>query len=213
MNRIEEEIDKINPKTSGALTPAPDQKMRILFLAAGPSDASRLRLDAEFRNIKEQILLSIGRERFALSQSMAVRPKDLSYALLNEKPQVVHFSGHGLPNGMVCFEDEVGKAHPVDPNALAELFKEFAGHVFCVILNACYSEEAAKAIGQHIDYVIGMDQEITDEAAIYFAIGFYQALGAGKSLEEAYRLGRVQVGLHENLERLKPILIKDGEVV
>jgi hypothetical protein len=34
-----------------------------------------------------------------------------------------------------------------------------------------------------------MSQAIGDKAAIEFAVGFYDALGAGKSIEFAYKLG------------------------
>jgi hypothetical protein len=39
-----------------------------------------------------------------------------------------------------------------------------------VVLNGCYFEAQAKAIGQHIPYVIGMNQAIGDRAAIAFAV-------------------------------------------
>ena len=39
--------------------------------------------------------------------------------------------------------------------------------------------------------VIAMDREIEDEAALAFSAGFYQGLGAGRSIEDAYRLGCV----------------------
>jgi hypothetical protein len=34
-----------------------------------------------------------------------------------------------------------------------------------------------------------MSQAIGDKAAIEFAVGFYDALGAGRSIEFAYKLG------------------------
>lgn len=73
--------------------------------------------------------------------------------------------------------------------ALAGLFELFANHVKCVLLNACYSKVQPEAIAQHIDYVIGMSQEIGDRAVIEFTVGFYDALGSGNSIEFAYKLG------------------------
>lgn len=77
----------------------------------------------------------------------------------------------------------------------------------CVILNACYSGEQANAIAKHIRYVIGMNEAIGDRAAISFSIGLYQALGAGRSIEEAYKLGCVQIRLQGISEHLTPIFI------
>lgn len=180
----------------------------ILFLAADPTEASRLRVGEELREIQERLQLAKLRDLFTLNQRMSVRPADLSQALLDLKPEVVHFSGHGMSTGALCFEDETAKTHPIHPDGLADLFEQFTDHIKCVILNACYSESQAKAIVKHIDYVVGMNQAIGDKAAIAFAIGFYQALGAGRSIEDAFKLGCVQIKLQGINENLTPVLTK-----
>lgn len=53
-----------------------------------------------------------------------------------------------------------------------------------------------------------MNQSISDKAAIAFSVGFYQALGAGKSIEQAYDFGVVQIRLQGIPEHLTPVLIK-----
>jgi len=141
---------------------------------------------------------------------LSVRPADISQALLDVQPQIVHFSGHGASTGALCFERHSGQTHLVEPRALAALFEQFANQVNCVLLNTCYSETQAKAIAKHIQYVIGMNQAVSDEAAIAFAIGFYQALGAGCTIREAYRLGCVQIGLQGLPEHLTPVLLESG---
>ena len=182
----------------------------ILFLSADPTDAARLRLGEESREIQLKLQMAKLRDRFDFQQRMSVRSADVSQALLDLKPQIVHFSGHGSNTGAVYFEDEIGKAHPVTPEALANLFEVFADQVECVVLNACYTESQANAIAQHIRYVIGMKQAIGDRAAIAFTVGFYQALGAGESIEKAYKLGCAQIGLQVSglPEHLTPTLIK-----
>lgn len=189
-------------------------KVTILFLSADPTDASRLRLGEEFREINEQLTLAGYREKFNLSLPyLSLRPRDISRALLETQPQIVHFSGHGTPNGALCFEDESGKTHPVQPEALAALFRQFAEQVNVVVLNACYAEEQAIAIAEHVDYVVGMKWEISDKAAIAFSLGFYQALGAGKTVEEAFEFGRIQIMLQGVPEHLVPVLIKKRNTV
>lgn len=183
----------------------------ILFLAADPTDAVRLRLGEESREIQEKLQLARLRTRFKLEQRMSARPADISQALLDVQPQIVHFSGHGASAGALCFENQIGQTHLVHPDALAALFEQFAHQVNCVLLNACYSETQAKAIAEHIEYVIGMNQAIADKAAIAFAIGFYQALGAGRGIEDAYKLGCVQIRLQGIPEYLTPVLIKKGQ--
>jgi hypothetical protein len=139
---------------------------------------------------------------------MSIRPRDVSQALLDLRPQIVHFSGHGSVLGSLYFETPGGEAHPVSPDALESLFAEFSSQVRCVILNACYSEAQADAISHKIAFVIGMSQAIGDRAAIAFTTGFYQALGAGRTIEEAYRLGCVQIQLQSIPEQLTPVLLK-----
>jgi hypothetical protein len=185
-----------------------DARLTILFLAADPSNAARLRLGQELREIQEKLQLARQRDRFDLQQRWSVRPADVSQALLDVQPQIVHFSGHGTSAGALYFENAAGKALPVQPDALAALFGQFADQVHCVLLNACYSEVQANAIAEHIPYVIGMNQAIGDKAAIAFAIGFYQALGAGRPIEDAYQLGCVQIRLQGIAEHLTPVLIK-----
>ncbi|HOC21391.1 MAG TPA: CHAT domain-containing protein [Anaerolineae bacterium] len=187
--------------------------MTILFLSADPTNVSRLRLGEEFREIQEKLKLAKLRECFNLElPQLSVRPADISQALLDVQPQIVHFSGHGTSTGALCFENQTGQTQLVQPDALAALFEQFAEEVKCVLLNACYSETQAKAIGKHIKYVIGMNQAIGDKAAIAFAIGFYQALGAGRTIEDAYKLGCVQIRLQGIPEHLTPVLIKEGQL-
>lgn len=184
----------------------------ILFLAADPTDAARLRLGEEVREIQEKLQLATQRDRFMLHQRMSVRPADISQALLDICPRIVHFSGHGTSSGALCFESKLGESKPVAPEALAALFEQFASQVDCVVLNACYSVIQARAIAEHIRYVIGMNQAIGDKAAIAFSVGFYQALGAGRSVEDAYKLGCVQIRLEGIAEHLTPVLVKDHDV-
>ena len=192
--------------------PEEGNKIPILFLAADPTDSSRLRLGEELREIQEKLQLAKLRERFDLDQRMSIRPADISQALLDIQPQIVHFSGHGTATGALCFESQSGETLPIQPGALAALFEQFADQVNCVVLNACYSEIQANAIAQHINYVVGMNQAIGDKAAIAFSVGFYQALGAGRTIEKAYKLGCVQIRLQGIPEHLTPVLIKKGQV-
>lgn len=182
-------------------------KKTILILSANPRGTAPLRLDEEVREIKEGMQRSRHRERFVIEYQLAVRPKDVRWAMLNYKPQIVHFCGHGVGDRGLVLEDETGKTKVVSTLALAELFKLFSNQMECVLLNACYSEVQAKAIAQHIPYVIGMNQAITDRAAIEFATSFYDALGAGKSVDFAFRLGKNAMRMVDIPEENTPVLV------
>jgi hypothetical protein len=75
------------------------------------------------------------------------------------------------------------------------LFSILKDNIRCVLLNACYSQKQAQGIAAHIDCVIGMSDKIADASAIGFAAAFYQALGFGRSMKEAFDLGCVQIDL------------------
>ncbi|MEH2444589.1 MAG: CHAT domain-containing protein [Nostoc sp.] len=178
----------------------------ILLLSASPLDQAKLRLDTEAREIEEGLRRFRHRDQFKLKKQGAVRIDDLRRFLLDAEPQIVHFCGHGTGEEGLVFEDQQGKTQLVSTDALTNLFELFAGKIECVVFNACYSEVQAKAIIQHVGYVIGMNKVIGDKAAIKFSIGFYDALGAGRSVEEAYKFGCNAIQSEGISEYLTPIL-------
>jgi|GEM_PF-6277658 len=192
------------------MSPSNPNQQTILFLAANPKDTGRLRLDQELRDIAEGLQRAQKRDHFNLEQRLAVRSRDIQRAMLDVSPKIIHFSGHGEGEQGLVFEDEIGNAKLVDGAALAGLFELFADQINCVVLNGCYSEVQARAIAQHIPYVVGMNQSIGDKAAIAFAIGFYDALGAGRDTEFAYSLGCNAIHLEGILEYLTPIIYCKG---
>lgn len=180
---------------------------KILILTANPKNTAGLRLEEEVREIKAGIQRSRHRDQFAIEYQMAARPRDVQRAMLDYKPQIVHFCGHGAGDKGLVLEDEAGQIKAVSTPALATLFDLFADQVECVLLNACYSKVQAKAIARHINYVIGMSQAIGDRAAIEFATSFYDALGAGEAVEFAFRLGKNAMQLAGIAEENTPVLI------
>jgi hypothetical protein len=166
--------------------------VRVLFLAAEPSDAARIRVDAEYRAIDEQLRLSRHRDRIRLLKPiLATRPIDINRALQEHRPDIIHFSGHGSGPAGIYLEDDSGQAKLATTSALTALMQTVAQHTRAVVLNACSTQSQAEAIVQHIDYAVGTRESITDTAATAFSKGFYQSLGARTSLdiEAAFRSG------------------------
>jgi hypothetical protein len=223
--------DKPTPATTQDSTPqnTPPTIKTILVLAANPKGTDPLRLGEEVRSIQTGLERSQYRDRFRIEQRWAVTATDIRRALLDCKPQIVHFSGHGVgveppedpsqstrklsalpedqtqPEGLIL-EDETGQPHLVSTEAIATLFSLFADEIECVLLNACYSATQAEAIAEHIPFVVGMKRAIGDRAAIEFAIGFYDALLAGRDLKFAYKLGCNAIQMEGISEQLTPVL-------
>ena len=181
------------------------QATPILMVSANPLDTSRLSLEVEAHEIAQGLRQSALRDKFVIELKRVTSVGNLRRALLTVNPRIVHFSGHGTVDGLV-FENQKHQKQIVSPETLANLFELFAGKVECVLLNACYSVPQAEAISKHIDYVIGVPTEISDRAAIEFAVGFYDALGAGWPIKEAYRLGCNALRMEGVPRRLEPVL-------
>jgi GUN4-like/CHAT domain len=184
----------------------------ILVLSANPKGTKQLRLPEEISQIKKGLERAKQRESFQIQSAEAVHPRDIRRSILDNNPYIVHFSGHGAGEPGLIFEDDIGQQKLVDAAALAGLFKLFADKIKCVLLNACYSEIQAKGIAEHIDYVIGMSQEIGDKAAIEFAVGFYDALGAGTDVEFAYKVACNAISTAGIQEHLTPQLLRKEDL-
>jgi hypothetical protein len=200
----------LRPAPAAAEQPKSDksnEKIRILFLTANPTDTNRLRLDEESRAIDQSLRRAEFRDRFELEQFQAVRVGDLQECLLRFKPHIVHFSGHGSEEGEIYLQDANGMSKPVSEKSLGKLFSVLKDNIRCVVLNACYSRKQADAIAEHIDAVVGMSTAIGDQAAISFSAAFYQALAYGRNLQTAFDLGTLQIDLESIPEEETPQLI------
>ena len=167
---------------------------KILILTASPDNEAKIRADKEIKAIEEELNRSRNRDNFKITLKLAVNPDDLIRVLRDEEPSIVHFCGHAKTTGLV-FENEAGAAQLVSADALVRLFKQFKNKVECVLLNACYTDEQAEAINQHIQYVIGMTDQAEDTAAIKFATNFYATLIAGRSYKDAFEFGCIALDL------------------
>lgn len=182
-----------------------EKKTTILFLSADSNHITRSRLKKEMQEIDTSLQKATNKNSFEFHEATLERVGELTQAIHDKKPQILHFAGYGKSTGELCLENEDGEIHEIHPDALAPLFELIANQVRCVILSACYSEIQAKVIAKHIDYVIGMSGEISDDAAIAFAAGFYKALGGGHLFEEAYKFGIAETGLEK--QKLSPVIL------
>lgn len=166
-------------------------RIRHLFLAASPSGQQRIAYDWELRAI-ESSFAPYGHENLIHSYPvLAVQPQDLQSHLLHIQPHIVHFSGHGVRDSGLCVEQAQGEGGETIPVMVwSELFRILGEKVRLVVLNACYSANIAKAVAQYVDCTVGMKGEIENRAAVSFSFAFYEAIAHGRSLKDAYELGR-----------------------
>lgn len=185
-------------------------RVKILFIAANPDSETRLALDREYARLDESIKSASMRDRFKLHSSFATTTKSLIAKLMEHKPNIIHFSGHGNCQG-ICLEDESGNAKLVSTEALTYLFEQINDTVECVILNSCYSESQATAVVSQVRFVVGMNHKISDSAATAFTQGFYLSLSndASFNFEKAYNIGIAKIKIDGDKDGSKiPVLKK-----
>jgi hypothetical protein len=191
--------------------PAPPPRVKILYLAANPTSTTQLDLTREARAIEERIAVGKPREALELVPRWAVRPRDLHRALMEVEPHILHFSCHGSVQEQLVLEDDRGNQARVEKEALADLLHRLPGNIRLVVLNACDTATVAEALVRHVDCAIGMCRPIGDDAAIAFAAAFYEAIGFGKSVGEAFGLGNNELMLARIPEEQTPKLeVKQG---
>jgi hypothetical protein len=179
--------------------------IKVLFLAADPFRQNALSLPEEARRIEGRIRGSRER-RIDFETAWAVRPSDLQTELLHHRPDVVHFSGHGTETKELILESDSGEPFPVGSRGLSSLFAQFSSHVRLVVLNACFSATEAQEMVEFVDFCVGMNAALGDEAAICFAGSFYEALASGTSIRTAFELGKTAMILQNIPEEHKPQL-------
>ncbi|MCA9000828.1 MAG: CHAT domain-containing protein, partial [Planctomycetes bacterium] len=165
-----------------------------------------MRLKEEIREIELGLRGSGGHEEYEVVSVLSARQEDVRRAMLSHSPRIVHFCGHGSPEG-IEFEDRSGEACLVATDVLSNFFSLFADTVQCVVLNSCYSSDQAGAIAKHVGHVVGMVGSVDDSKAIQFSVAFYDAIGSGKDFRFAFELGLNAAQWDQGGGDLKPILL------
>jgi hypothetical protein len=168
--------------------------MKILFLAANPTTTNRLALDEEIRAVKGVLESVKYRSKVDLEVGEAVRPSDLVKLVRSEEPTVVHFSGHGTPEG-IMLQGDAGVARVVSNAALKTFFD--GRNVELVVFNSCYSMNQAQGVGDVVPTVVGTTAAVMDRAAREFSVAFYRRLGDGGTIAEAFKDGCDTVALND----------------
>jgi CHAT domain len=162
------------------------RSLRLLIVQANPMSLTRLRLDAEQREIERRVRASPLRDRMEVRSSPATRLSDVSTEILWHRPDILHFSGHGTEHNGLVFEDEAGRAVAAEVSALRRLIASVGSSVSVAVLNACWSDAQANELSRILPCTIGMSAEIDDQAAILFSGVFYEVLSYGKSVQSAF---------------------------
>jgi hypothetical protein len=184
--------------------------IKVLVFAANPR--MDLQLDEEIRKIEQKVWASQSRS-LEMIPALAARGEDLIDRLNRHKPHIVHFSGHGSRAGQIFFVGDDGKAKPVNGRALSAVFRACTDNLRGVCFNACYASALAETLIADgvIDFAIGMNDSIGDEAARIFSARFYGSLGDGRSVQNAFDQAVAEMMVQgTNEERLPELHVRVG---
>ncbi len=185
-------------------------QMNILFLASNPKNEVRVQVDKEYRKIDERLKMSTHRTYRLEQPQFSVTIEGMLQAFSQTQPEIVHFAGHGREAG-IFITNEANESLLMPNNALRRLFRQYKDKVRIVVLSACYSEAQAQIISELGIYVVGMSDEIADEAAIVFSTAFYLGLGEHQSVERAFDTALIALETKFPKEAALPVLWKDGK--
>lgn len=193
--------------------------LRILGLVSNPSTTPPLDVEREQAQLLRACGASIDE---GLLKVQWTRDGSLSGLLehLEDGPwHVFHFIGHGdfdeaKEDGVLIFEGPAGRAERVPSNKLAAILQGYP-ELRLVVINACEgarvaldSSGVAVSLMKHgLPAVIAMQFEITDEAAIGFAGGFYASLVRNHPVDKALAdARRSMLAAGHDLEWATPVL-------
>jgi len=171
-----------------------NEPTRILIVSASPWNRESTTAEEEMSAIQNIFPASFN-AAYLVDYKSAAKVEDVHKRLIEFKPHILHFCGHGEEYGLY-FLDDKGNAALVETEVLIELVtKSSPTKIQCVILNACDTEKIAESLVQQIEYVIGMRGAINGMAAVNFAKGFYTAINNGQKIPDAFNNGRLSMRL------------------
>jgi WD40 repeat protein len=200
--------------------------LRILGVVSSPVELRKLDVQREKTNL-EEVLTSLAHDRKAEVVWAPSTWKDLQHTLSGGQWHAVHYIGHGgfdqkKDRGVLALTDKDGHMHLVAALELVDLLRQARTTPRLVVLNSCsgaasgvdlFSGTAAALIRGGAAAVVAMQYEISDQAAVEFSRGFYDAIANGLGVDAAVSAGRVAImGWRAGtLEWLSPVLYLRGD--
>jgi CHAT domain len=181
----------------------------VLYLMANPIRKNNLRVDAEIEAVNAEVQRSKFRDNITLHQSPAADYDDVLHGLNDHNPRIVHFSGHGNSGGVAMDGGGIKRVKTkfVSFGLLGRALAATDTPPDVVVLNACESAGARKAVLGTTKAITVMGDFVSDLAAVAFATKFYGGIASGQSLQSAFEQGRVAVEAVSLDEAATPILI------
>lgn len=192
-------------------TPRPEA-LRVLYLTANPE--MNLRTEAEVHHVQEAVRRATHRDLIEIAHRPAATPEDLLHGLNEERPHVVHFSGHA-GGAAVLFDNasiDNPKGRTVTFDLLARTLAATDSPPTLLVLNGCDTLDGADVLLESVPVIVAMATEISDLAGSLFAAQFYAAIASAQPVGAAVEQGALAVDLAGLEEGWKPSLLARDDV-
>ena len=188
-------FDLPEPEQPLAVTPP----LRVLVMLSNPSDVENLEVEEEYKNLKEAVKPLEEENLLAVERLSKATLSELQQRLRGDPWHIFHFIGHGqfdpvTKQSFLALEHENGRMRLVSGVDIGSFLSD-EHSLRLVILNACEGGRASvndatsgvaqSLVLQGIPAVIAMQFEVSDEAAIALAGGFYKALADNYPVDAA----------------------------
>lgn len=233
----------VNPKTvfSRYLNlPLPPNRVRrqegalnILVIIANPKDqVVQLNPDEWEQIVAKALSEPLDNMEISLRTIKHATQENIAIALLQQKPDIVQFVGHGIYRDnkgyLALIDDDTGNTWELDDARFAAMFLGAEDHLGLVSLATCESAKsdspqgflgiAPQIVQKGVPAVVAMQYSVRLTTAKTFLKYFYKAIAERKPVDWAVQWARKQVSLKYSLanrEFATPVLYmraKDGNI-
>ena len=172
-------------------------KQKILFLSANPEGKNLLKPEDELNSIENKLRLGSNNNRFSIcDKKFDVCADDVFDLVEKHNAELVHISAHGTDKG-ILFTNQNKTAEPLDAEALETIFED-ASKKKILILSACNSSSIALILSKSIEYTIGYEGPITEQAATFFTENFYQVYMDTSDIKDAFFKAQKKMKIGKN---------------
>ncbi len=219
--------------------PLPPERVRrregplhMLAIIADPTDQTRLPPDEWEAIINGALAGPFASGQMTLQTVKRATRKEIRNALLQRKPDIIQFVGHGIYKDgkgyLALVDEEIGETWLVDDERFANLYLGYDDHLGLINLATCESAKsddpqgflgiAPKLVQRGMPAVLSMQYKVLIQTAKIFLEDFYTSVAARKPIDWATQSARnavsQELGL-DNREFATPVLYmraEDGNV-
>ena len=189
--------------------------LNVLGVVSAPKNLPPLAVDREKQQLEEALRPLLANGLATLTWLAQPNWRALLRAMRQGPWHVLHYVGHSgfdkaTDDGYLSLEDKDGKEERLTAGQLGTLLADH-GALRLVVLNSCqgarigqdiYASTATTLVQRGIPAVIGMQYDISDNAALEFALTFYETLAENVPIETALAEARkaISLGVDESAE-------------